>query len=137
MKATVIHVPGAGFVGRADSEHWTSIDWTDKSGRHAGASSPMEMVLMALGACSAIDVVTILEKARTPAQSFQIELTAERAEAHPRVFTKIHVEYVVTGKGIKPVALERAIKLSEEKYCSVSAMLRDVARITSSYRIES
>jgi putative redox protein len=136
MKASVIHVPGGGFVARADSNHWTAFDWSEKHGGHDAGSSPMESVLMALGACTAIDVVTILEKARTPLESFRIDLSADRSEAHPRVFTKIHIEYVLQGKGLRTSAVERAIKLSEEKYCSISAMLRDVARITSSYRIE-
>lgn len=136
MKASVIHIPGGGFVARSDSNHWTTLDWSVKSGGTDAASSPMETVLMALGACSAIDIVTILEKARTPVESFRVELSAERSEVHPRVFTKIAVEYVVKGAGIKPAALERAMKLSEEKYCSVTAMLRDVARIKTSYRIE-
>ena len=136
MKATVTHVPDGGFVARADSKHWTALDWSEASGGTDGAASPMEMVLMALGTCTAIDVLTILRKARTPPESLRVELEGERSEAHPRVFTKIHVEFVVKGQGIKPAALERAINLSEEKYCSVSAMIRDVARITSSFRIE-
>lgn len=133
MNATVTYVPGGPFVGKAESGHTAFFDW---SGGTNQAPTPVEMLLMSLGACSSIDVVTILEKARTPAESFRVELSGERAEAHPRVFTRIHLTYIVKGKGIKPAALERAIELSEEKYCSISAMVRDVARITSSYRIE-
>jgi len=133
MKASVTYVPGGPFIGKADSGHATVLDW---SGGTNSAPSPVEMLLLSLGACSAIDVVSILEKARTPAESFRVELSGERAEAHPRVFTKIHLTYVVKGKGIKPAALERAIHLSEEKYCSISAMIRDVAKIKSTYRIE-
>src|SRR5881296_3473582 len=136
MRATVIHVPGGGFVARADSKHWAAIDWSEATGGTDGAPSPVEMVLMALGACTAIDVLTILRKARTSPESLRVEIEGERSEAHPRVFTKIHVEFVVKGQGIKPAALDRAIRLSEEKYCSVSAMIRDVANITSSFRIE-
>jgi putative redox protein len=133
MKASVTYVPGGPFIGKAESGHTTVLDW---SGGTNSAPSPVEMLLLSLGACSAIDVVSILEKARTPAESFRVELSGERAEAHPRVFTKIHLTYVVKGKGIKPAALERAIHLSEEKYCSISAMIRDVAKIKSTYRIE-
>ena len=133
MHATVTHVPGGPFVGKADSGHAAVLDW---SGGTDTAPSPVEMLLLSLGACSGIDVVSILQKARTPAESFRIEIAAERSEAHPRVFTKIHLTYVVKGKGIKEAALSRAIELSEEKYCSISAMIRDVARISSSYRIE-
>jgi len=133
MKATVTHVPGGPFVGKADSGHSALLDW---SGGTDSAPSPVEMLLMSLGACSGIDVVSILEKARTPAQSFRVEISGERSSAHPRVLTRIHLTYVVKGKGIKEAALARASHLSEEKYCSVSAMIREVAKITSSYRIE-
>jgi putative redox protein len=136
MKASVSYVRGSGFIARADSKHTTTFDWSEAMGGSGGAPSPVEMLLMALGACSAIDVITILEKARTPVESFKMELTGERAETHPRVFTKIHVEYIVKGQGINPAALEHAIELSEEKYCSVSAMVRDIAKITSSFRID-
>jgi putative redox protein len=136
MKATVIHVNGGGFVGRSESGHWTSLDWAATNGGTDGAPTPMEMVLMALGACSAIDVVLILKKARTPAAELRVELAAERREEHPRIFTRIHLEYVVRGEGIKPAALERAIKLSEESYCSVAGMLRGNVELTSSYRLE-
>lgn len=133
MKATVTYVPGGPFVGKSDSGHATVLDW---SGGTSSAPTPVEMLLMSLGACGGIDVVSILEKARTPVESFRVELSGERSEAHPRVFTKIHLTYVVKGEGIKPDALERAIELSEEKYCSISAMVGEVAKITSSYRIE-
>ena len=137
MKATVIHVKDGGFVARSDSRHWTGFDWSEESGGTDGAPSPVEMVLMALGACSAIDVVSILRKSRTPSEELRVELTAERREEHPRIFTTIHLEFIVRGTGIKPPALERAIKLSEETYCSVAGMLRGTAEITSSYRLES
>ena len=133
MKATVTYVHGGPFVGSSDSGHATVLDW---SGGTNSAPSPVEMLLMSLGACSGIDVVSILEKARTPVDSFRVEISGERSGAHPRVFTKIHLTYVVKGKGIKDKALARAIELSEEKYCSISAMIRDVAKISSSYRIE-
>jgi putative redox protein len=137
MKATVIYVKGGGFVGRSDSKHWACLDWGEANGGTDGAPTPMEMVLMALGSCSAIDVVSILGKARTPAEDLRVEITAERRDAHPRIFTAIHMEYVVKASGIKPAALDRAIKLSEESYCSVAGMLRGNVAITSSFRLES
>src|SRR5262249_27178179 len=133
MNATVTYVPGGPFVGRSDSGHAAVLDW---SGGASNAPTPGEMLLMSLGACSGIDVVSILAKARTPVQSFLLEPPRARSDVQPRVFKKIRVTYVVKGKGIKTAALERAIELSEEKYCSISAMIRDVARIKSSYRIE-
>jgi putative redox protein len=95
----------------------------------------MELLLIGLAGCTAMDVVSILQKKRQPLTGLQTKVTAERAEEHPRVYTKIHVEYVVTGKGVKPEAVERAIELSETKYCSAMATLRHTAEITSSYRI--
>lgn len=136
MKATVTYVPGGGLIGLSESNHLTPMDWSNGTDKRAAASSPVEMVLMALGACSAVDVITIMEKARTPLETLRVEMSAERSEEHPRVFTRIHLEYIVKGKGVQPAALERAIKLSEEKYCSVSAMIHDIARISSSFRIE-
>ena len=136
MQASVRYVPGGGFVARSDSNHAVVFDWAEQSGGTGSAATPVEMVLMALGACTAIDVVSILEKVRSPAASLRVELSAERSEAHPRVFTKIHLEYILKGEGIKPAAVDRAIKLSEEKYCSVGGMLGEVARITSSFTIE-
>ena len=137
MKAVVIHVKGGGFVGRSESKHWTVMDWSEATGGTAGAPTPMEMVLMALGSCSAVDVVQILAKQRTPVESLRVELDAERREEHPRIFTKIRLDYAVKGAGIREAALERAIKLSEEKYCSVAAMLRGSVEITSSHRLDS
>ena len=98
-------------------------------------SRPMEVLLMALGGCTAMDVISILEKKRAVVEDFEIDVEAERADAHPRVFTKIHVRYVIVGAGVDPKDVERAIELSEQKYCSVSAMLRASAEVTSSFEI--
>jgi len=95
----------------------------------------MELVLMGTGACSAIDVVLILRKARQAIEDCVVELDAERAESEPKVFTRIRMHYVVTGKGLNPVQVERAIKLSKDKYCSASAMLAKTAEITADFEI--
>ncbi|OZB82054.1 MAG: peroxiredoxin [Halothiobacillus sp. 13-55-253] len=106
-------------------------------GRNLGAR-PMEMVLMGLGGCTAIDVMVILGKQRQPVEDCWIELDAERADvAAPKVFTKIHVHYVVKGSGLDPKQVERAVKLSAEKYCSVSAMLKGSVDITYDFEIKS
>jgi len=131
MHATVTHVPGGPFVGKADSGHAAVLDW---SGGTDTAPSPVEMLLLSLGACSGIDVVSILQKARTPAESFRIEIAAERSEAHPRVFTKIHLNYRVAGRGLDRKQVERAVQLSKDKYCSATLMLGKTAAIT--YDIE-
>jgi len=95
----------------------------------------MELVLMGTGACSAIDVVLILRKARQAIEDCVVELEAERAESEPKVFTRIRMHYVVTGKGLNPAQVERAINLSKDKYCSASAMLAKTAEITADFEI--
>jgi putative redox protein len=96
---------------------------------------PMELLLIGLAGCTAMDVISILQKKRQPLTGLETKVAAERIEEHPRVYTQIHVEYVVKGQGVKPEAVERAIELSETKYCPAMAMLRQVAEITTSYRI--
>lgn len=135
MKAIIKQVKGCSFVGKADSNHWVSIDTPKETCGSDAASSPMELVLLALGSCSGADVVSILEKKKVPLKGFEINIDAERAESYPMVFTKINLEYVFYGQNIDPKHVERAISLSQEKYCSVSAMLKPSVTITSSYKI--
>jgi len=134
--AVVKQLEGITFAGRTDSNHWVMMDGpADFGGSNAG-TRPKELVLLALGGCTGSDVVAILRKKKVPLDGFEVRLTAEQTEEHPQVFTKIHVEYVFYGDGIRPADVERAIELSETKYCSVSAMLRASVAITNSYRIE-
>jgi putative redox protein len=134
MKATVKQIDECTFVGKADSNHWVIIDNKKEFGSDA-AAHPMELVLLALGSCSGCDVVSILKKKQVPLKAFEIHLDAERAETYPKAFTKIHLEYVFYGKELDPMHLQRAIELSQEKYCPVSAMLKHSVVITTSYRI--
>ncbi len=134
--AVVQQIKGITFAGRADSNHWVTMDGSAEFGGSNAGSRPKELVLMALGGCTGSDVVSILQKKRVPVKDFRIELTAQAAEEHPQVFTEIHVEYILTGTGIDPREVERAIELSTTKYCSVSAMLKESVKITHSYRIE-
>jgi putative redox protein len=103
-------------------------------GRNLGAR-PREMLLMGAGGCSAIDVVQILRKARQDFVDCVVELEAERAPEDPKVFTRIHMHYIVTGRGLNPAHVERAIKLSKEKYCSATIMLAKTAEVTADYEI--
>lgn len=136
MKARVKWLDGMAFVAEADSGHGIVLDGSpDIGGRNLGAR-PMEMVLMGLGGCTAIDVMVILGKQRQPVRDCWIELEAERAEvAAPKVFTKIHLHYVVVGDGLEEKQVERAVKLSADKYCSVSAMLKDKVEITYDFEV--
>ncbi|MEQ8230465.1 MAG: OsmC family protein [Gammaproteobacteria bacterium] len=135
MKATIRWVDDAMFVGEAGSGHAVVVDGPpDAGGRNAGFR-PMELVLTGVGACTAFDVVAILRKARQAVEDCRVELEAERAETPPRVFTRIHIRFVVSGRNLKPAAVERAVNLSAEKYCSATLMLRDAVDITHSFEI--
>ena len=122
--AVLRHSHDLTFLAKSDSNHWLVMDGSTKVGASDAASRPKELVLFALGGCTAFDVATILRKQRLDVRSFTIELDAEEAETEPRVFTKVQLTYNVEGEGIQAANVERAIHLSLEKYCSVSAMLR-------------
>jgi len=135
MKARVKLVEGMTFVAESGSGHAVVMDASpDVGGRDLGPR-PMEMVLMGAGGCSAIDMVHILRKSRQDMVDCIIELEAERAPEDPKVFTRIHLHYIVTGRGLNPAQVERAIKLSKEKYCSATIMLAKTAEVTSDYEI--
>lgn len=123
MKATVSWLSGRAFVGESGSGHSVVMDGPpDQGGRNIGIR-PMEMLLIGTGGCSAYDVIEILEKARQKVTDCRVELSAERADAIPAVFTRIHLHFVVSGIDLKPAQVERAVKLSADKYCSASIML--------------
>jgi putative redox protein len=135
MKSRIKLVDGLTFVAESGSGHAVVVDASpDVGGRNLGAR-PMELVLMGAGACSAIDVVQILRKARQSITDCIVELDSDRAPEDPKVFTRIHMHYIVTGKGLSSAQVERAIKLSKDKYCSASIMLAKTAAITSDYEI--
>ena len=135
MKARIKLVEGITFVAESGSGHGIVVDAApDIGGKNLGAR-PMELVLMGTGACSAIDVVHILRKARQPITDCVVEVEADRADQDPKVFTRIHLHYVVTGKGLARAQVERAIKLSKEKYCSATIMLAATAAITFDYEL--
>ena len=123
MQATVKWIDGMMFLGESGSGHTVVMDGPpDHGGRNMGIR-PMEMLLLGVGGCSSFDVVQILQKGRNDIVKCEAQLSAERVDAVPSVFSKIHLHFVVTGKNLKPEAVERAVKLSAEKYCSASIML--------------
>lgn len=135
MKARVKLNEGVSFVAESGSGHAIVTDGSpDAGGRNLGPR-PMELVLMGTGACSAFDVVLILRRGRQDVLDCVVELEAERAESDPKVFTHIHMRYVVTGRKLDPDRVSRAIQLSSEKYCSASAMLAKTASITHDFEI--
>ncbi|GAB7562113.1 OsmC family protein [Methylobacillus methanolivorans] len=135
MKARVKWIENVCFMGESETGHAVVLDGApDAGGRNLGMR-PMEMLLIGMGACTSFDVVTILKKSRQPVTDCEAEISAERADEIPKVFTKIHVHFVVTGKSLNPVQVERAVKLSAEKYCSASIMLGKAAEITHDFEI--
>lgn len=135
MKARVKWVEDVCFMGETESGHAVIMDASpDVGGRNLGMR-PMEMLLVGMGGCSSIDVVTILKKSRQPITDCVAEISAERADDIPKVFTKIHVHFVVTGKGLNPSQVERAVNLSAEKYCSASIMLGKAAQMSHDFEI--
>jgi putative redox protein len=135
MQARIKWVDGMAFVGESGSGHAIVMDGAPEAGGRNLGARPMETVLMGTGACTAFDVVYILKKSREQITDCVAELTAERAETDPKVFTKIHVHFIVTGKNLNPRQVERAIKLSAEKYCSASIMLGKTAEMTHDFEI--
>jgi putative redox protein len=117
-----------------DSGNTLVLDSSESVGGKNRGPRPLQLMLMSLAGCTSMDVISILQKKREPLQDFQVIVTAEQADEHPKVYTKIHIEYVATGD-IKETSLQRAIELSEQVYCPAQAMLRSAAEITSSYRI--
>ncbi len=123
MKGTVRWMSGRAFVGESGSGHAVVMDGpSDAGGRNIGVR-PMEMLLLGVGGCSAYDVISILEKSRQKVSDCRVELNAERADAIPAVFTRIHLHFVISGIDLNPRQVARAVQLSAEKYCSASIML--------------
>lgn len=135
MKARIKWVEEATFLGESGSGHAVVMDGPpDFGGRNLGIR-PMEMLLLGMGGCTAFDVMLILKKARGSVDDCIVELTAERAESEPKVFTRIHVHFIVSGEGLTEKQVARAVQLSAEKYCSASIMLGKMAEITHDFVI--
>lgn len=132
MKATVKWVDNMTFLGRSESGHNVVFDAGDEN---TTAPSPMEMVLMSAGCCSSVDVVSILKKARQKVSDCEVTVTGERADTVPKVFTKIHLHFDVTGVNVAQKHVERAVNLSADKYCSVALMLAKGLEVTHDFSI--
>ena len=135
MQARVKWLEGTAMVGESGSGHAVVMDGPpDLGGRNLGVR-PMEMLLLGLGGCTQFDVLLILRRGRARVTDCVVELSAERAETEPKVFTRIHVHFIVTGQDLSPKQVERAIALSAEKYCSASIMLGTTAEVTHDFEI--
>jgi len=135
MNATVRWVREMQFTGTEEAGTSITMDARPEHGGVGAGPSPMETVLLALGGCTGMDVISVLNKMRALLDRLEIRITAERAEEHPKVFTRIGLEYVFTGATLRPDQVARAVELSQTRYCSVSAMLRWGAELTYSWRI--
>jgi putative redox protein len=136
MKAKVTWLDGRAFVGESASGHAVVMDGAPEAGGRNIGVRPMEMMLLGLGGCTAFDVVHILEKSREKVTGCEVKLEAERAGEDPKVFTAVKLVYRLKGRGLKPAAVERAIKLSAEKYCSASKMFEKTAALSHEWTVE-
>jgi len=137
MKCTVDWMPESGmaFAAETGSGHLLTMDGAPDGGGRNLAPRPMETVLAGTGACTAYDVVSILRRGRHDVTACRVEVDSERALTDPKVFTKIHMHFRIAGRGLAAAAVERAVRLSHEKYCSASAMLGKTAEMTTSFEI--
>lgn len=137
MECTVRWQPEVGMAFNAEtgSGHLIAMDGAPEGGGRNLAPRPMETVLAGTGACAAYDVVLILKRGRHEVRGCEVRLSAERATTDPKVFTRIHMQFVVSGRGLAATAVERAVQLSHEKYCSATAMLAKTAEVTTGYEV--
>ena len=135
MKARIKWVEGMSFLGESGSGHTILMDGAPEAGGRNLGVRPMEAILIGAGGCTSFDVILILKRSRAEVTDCVVEMDSERADTDPKVFTKIHLHFIVTGKALKPELVERAIKLSAEKYCSASIMLGKTAVITHDFEI--
>jgi putative redox protein len=135
INATVKMVEGLQLIGYASSGHGIVMDASPDIGGEDKGSRPMELVLIALGGCTAMDVISIMQKKRQDLRGLEIKINGVRSEEHPKVYKEIKIRYVFKGKNLSEEACKRSIELSQEKYCSVSAMLSKVAKIDYEWEI--
>lgn len=135
MRARVSLIDGVSFEGTAESGHRVVMDGPPELGGQDKGTRPMEMLLLGLGGCSAFDVVHMLRKGRVEMTDCEVQVEAERAAQAPKVFTRIHLHFVISGKEVPESKVRRAVQLSAEKYCSASIMFSQVARVTHDFEI--
>jgi putative redox protein len=135
MKSTIKFVDNMQFIGTADSGHAVVMDAPPSVGGNNTGAKPSELLLLGFGGCTGMDVISILKKKKQDVTGLQMHVNGETSESHPKMFTDIHIEYVITGKNISENAVQRAIELSLDRYCTVGATIGKAAKITHSYKI--
>lgn len=123
------------MVGKGESGHWLVMDGPEEFGGYEGATKPMELLLISLAGCTGMDVISLLNKMKVELKNLEISVEADRKEEHPKVFTDINLHYTIYGDNVNEEKVIKAIKKSQEKYCSISTMLREASSITYSYSI--
>ena len=129
-------INGITFAGKTDSNHWVTLDGPEEFGGSNAGIRPKELLLLSLAGCTSSDVVSILNKKKADLQDYEVNISAEMQDEHPKVYTKINLEYVFYGDDIKEKDVERAIELSQTKYCAVTKMFENAMTIEHTYRIE-
>jgi len=135
VEAKVRLIQDMQFVGASTSGHSLAMDADQESGGHNAGFRPMELLLVGFGGCTGMDVISILKKKRQEVTGLEMSVKGEKTDSYPKIYKEVHIEYVVKGKGIQKEAVERAIELSLEKYCSVGATLARAGNISHSYRV--
>jgi len=134
-EATVRWAGKMTFIGKGGTNHLVPMDTTSEFDGDSSATKPLELLLIALGGCTGMDVVSLFKKMRQDVTALEFNISADRAEEHPNVYTKIDIEYVVTGRNLEEDKVKRAVELSQEKYCSVSVMLRKSCPVNYTVRL--
>ncbi|MCX7845726.1 MAG: OsmC family protein [Dictyoglomaceae bacterium] len=135
METKIVWNGNMRFTGTTPSNFSINMDASLEHGGEDQGPRPMELILVALGGCTGMDVISILQKMKEKVESFEIKISGERAEEHPKVYKKVHLEYIFKGENLKEENIKKAIELSQTKYCSVSAILRGTAEVTYSWKI--
>ena len=133
MKVYLQQIDNFSLAAKGESNHLITIDERIEDGGNGSATGPMELLLISVASCSAMDVISILKKRRVENLQLEIEVEGKRREEYPRIYTDIHLKYIVSGKDIREKDVARAIKLSEDKYCSAIAMVKNSAKMSSEY----
>ena len=135
QEATVRWAGKMTFIGKAGTNHLVPMDTSPEFDGDSSATKPLELLLIALGGCTGMDILPLFKKMRQDVTAVELKITAERSEEHPKVYTKIDLEYVVTGRDLEEEKVRHAIELSQEKYCSVSTMLKKACPVNYTIRI--
>lgn len=136
MKVYLKQIDNFSLAAKGESNHLIAIDERIEDGGNGSATGPMELLLISVASCSAMDVISILKKRRVEDLQLEIEVEGKRREEYPRIYTEIHLKYIVTGKDIREKDVARAIQLSEDKYCSAIAMVKNSAKMSSEYVVK-